>query len=309
MYNKVAFSNNYNICSEDQLLNVYVMYDGITVRILQPYTGDTLGFTPSPFSDLNTHDMFGDEEFLAKNPERVFVNEQGEMYSINYQTFIKRSDVREWVPYAEVALYISASNKTRTKPSYAQYKKMLSFDRIPRTYLNKKLSENSRRSFFYNHAIETQLTRVIDFVVYKDGLDFDSCPMCIFYNKLLYTNVNIEYTGNWFSANEGEISDTEWRTETFSPKFKFDDSVTEIPADGRITLDVELYNNAGLPVNDRSFTLEAISGYLPHKRLNIVNGKGSFDVIALGMKAGDELRIKINDRFFTSRGEKILTVV
>lgn len=309
MYSKVAYSHNKDVCLDDQVLNVYVSADRVTVRILQPHIGDPNGISFGNFNDLLSHDLFNEDEFLKTNPERVFANEDGDLFSINYQSFIDLRDVRDWVPYAEIVVCASSTNKIRVKPSLAHYKKLLSFDRIPRTYLNKKLAQGSKSSFFNVHSIETQLSRIIDFIVYKDGLDFETCPMCIYYNRLLHTNVDIEYTGDWNSGVEQDVSNTEWRTETFSPKFKFDDSVTEIPADGRITLNVELFNNAGLPVNDRSFTLEAISGYLPHKRLNIVDGKGSFDVIALGMKAGDELRIKINDRFFTSRGEKILTVV
>lgn len=57
------------------------------------------------------------------------------------------------------------------------------------------------------------------------------------------------------------------------------------------------------------YIVEAVDGYAPHKRVNVVNGKGEFRVKALDLEPGEKLRVKINQRFFSSRVEAEVDVV
>lgn len=57
------------------------------------------------------------------------------------------------------------------------------------------------------------------------------------------------------------------------------------------------------------FIVDAVDGYAPHKRVNIVNGIGTFRVKALGLEHGEKMRVKLDQRFYTSRAESVIDVV
>lgn len=57
------------------------------------------------------------------------------------------------------------------------------------------------------------------------------------------------------------------------------------------------------------YIVEAVDGYAPHKRVAVTNGVGHFRACALGLQAGETMRIKINHRFYTSRAEATVQVV
>lgn len=57
------------------------------------------------------------------------------------------------------------------------------------------------------------------------------------------------------------------------------------------------------------FVIEAVDGYVPHKRLSVVNGVGRFKGMALGLVPGESMRVKINRRYQTSIAECTVPVV
>jgi hypothetical protein len=80
------------------------------------------------------------------------------------------------------------------------------------------------------------------------------------------------------------------------------------------TLDVPVHlvwNKEGLPLCEESVTLrvEEVNGQVVNKRLTTdSNGKGVIRLMAMGMKAGEEVSVKVNTEHFTSVG-KIKAVV
>lgn len=67
-------------------------------------------------------------------------------------------------------------------------------------------------------------------------------------------------------------------------------------------------NNKVNGINYDGLIIEAVDGYCPHKRVKIRDGKGSFKVRALDLEEGEEMRIKLNTAFFTSKAECIIKV-
>lgn len=53
---------------------------------------------------------------------------------------------------------------------------------------------------------------------------------------------------------------------------------------------------------------DPVDGYCPHRRISVVNGVGTFRVQALGLQSGEEMRVKVNHRFFTGRAEHTVKV-
>ena len=54
--------------------------------------------------------------------------------------------------------------------------------------------------------------------------------------------------------------------------------------------------------------LEEVNGYLPKRRVDLVNGMAQFRVGALGLINGDTVRVKAGFRFYTGPGDISLPV-
>ncbi len=54
--------------------------------------------------------------------------------------------------------------------------------------------------------------------------------------------------------------------------------------------------------------LEAVSGYLPHTRVTLKEGEGTFKAMALGLEPGDALRVKAGFRFMPGLGDASVSV-
>lgn len=56
------------------------------------------------------------------------------------------------------------------------------------------------------------------------------------------------------------------------------------------------------------FIVDPVDGYVPHRRVSVVNGIGTFRQQALGLLNGDSMRVKIDHRFYTGRAEHSVRV-
>lgn len=61
-------------------------------------------------------------------------------------------------------------------------------------------------------------------------------------------------------------------------------------------------------INYDGLIVEAVDGYVPHRRVKIRDGKGSFKARALDLVEGDEMRIKVRTKFYTDKGQCIIKV-
>lgn len=61
-------------------------------------------------------------------------------------------------------------------------------------------------------------------------------------------------------------------------------------------------------VNWDGFIIDPVDGYAPHRRLSVKNGVGRFRMQALGLSAGEVMRVKVGVRFWTSRAEGTIRV-
>ena len=75
---------------------------------------------------------------------------------------------------------------------------------------------------------------------------------------------------------------------------------------------VEMYSkNTDSLVDDveAKVYLESNSGYLPHRQVIVRNGVARFPLYALGLSAGDQIKLKVGWRNYTGADEKIITIV
>lgn len=68
------------------------------------------------------------------------------------------------------------------------------------------------------------------------------------------------------------------------------------------------YGNPTTDVNYDGFVIEAVDGYVPHRRCELRNGKGEFDAIALGLDDGETMRVKFGRKYGTGLGECIVSI-
>jgi hypothetical protein len=81
-----------------------------------------------------------------------------------------------------------------------------------------------------------------------------------------------------------------------------------VNADGSVTAQVTLSRDGDTLDYSGDLALEAVSGYLPKQRVTISEGMGSFKAMALGLEAGDTMRIKVGTRCVSGLAEANVTV-
>jgi len=80
--------------------------------------------------------------------------------------------------------------------------------------------------------------------------------------------------------------------------------------DASATVDVRVVTGRGRPIGDvvPEIFLEATGGYLPHRRARADAGTASFRFMALGLEAGDTVRLKAGFRHFSGVAEAEIAV-
>lgn len=66
--------------------------------------------------------------------------------------------------------------------------------------------------------------------------------------------------------------------------------------------------NNHIDINYDNFVIDAVDGYAPHRRFEMVNGVGTFKVIALGLKDGEQMRVKFGTKLQTGVRQCIVSV-
>ncbi len=83
-----------------------------------------------------------------------------------------------------------------------------------------------------------------------------------------------------------------------------------VEPDGVATFTVRTHDWYQNPVsiNYDNYVVEPVDGYAPHRRFSVKDGIGTFDVIALGLKDGEEMRVKFGTRNQTGIRECVVKV-
>ena len=95
--------------------------------------------------------------------------------------------------------------------------------------------------------------------------------------------------------------------DTFLPALTMDGPAS-VRAGGSTTLSISSFWKGAPCTRPLTVELESVNGYLPKTRLTFT-GQASFPVMALGLAAGDSMRIKAGFRYRASVDEKTLEVI
>jgi len=95
---------------------------------------------------------------------------------------------------------------------------------------------------------------------------------------------------------------------SFMPKLDINGPLFVEP-NGVVTMDVALKDAKGdLLERNCDVYVEALSGYLPHQRVQIVNGRGQVRVMALQVYSGEQIKVKVGFKFWSGDAEHTVTV-
>ena len=83
-----------------------------------------------------------------------------------------------------------------------------------------------------------------------------------------------------------------------APNEKFTVKVTALDGNGAQATEV----------NYDGYVVEAVDGYVPHRRCSLREGSGTFQAIALGLEDGEKMRLKFGRKYGTGLGECIVAI-
>ena len=146
------------------------------------------------------------------------------------------------------------------------------------------------------------------FVPYTSILSFDECLF-----RLPITGPSI--AGNivpMIEMLEEDVSVPYWKN-FFAPRLVLSCDATQIKADGYATINVQMIQpptvSTDIVKKPAKVYLEAVNGYLPKTRIDLVDGVGSFKIMALGLDAGDKLIARAGFKYFSNLVSIELNVV
>lgn len=93
------------------------------------------------------------------------------------------------------------------------------------------------------------------------------------------------------------------------PKLAIDGPDT-IEVDGNASLKIQLTDHSGSPLKKECIVyLEAVSGYIPQQRIQLIDGVGYARVMAIGLLPLERMRVKVGFKYWSGDDEHAMTVV
>lgn len=177
-------------------------------------------------------------------------------------------------------------------------------------YLATQPSREHRYALTMARQEETLLTLVVPFA----QQDFSSCCFILKYNAALGCIHNFASARTMPVVSPGAAPpDHEqlYGMKALLPSLRLT-GPDSIPAGQAADYAVEMFSrNTDTLVADieAQVYLEASCGYLPRRRVTISNGSAVFPLMALGLTAGDQIKLKVGWRNYSGVDEKIIAIV
>ena len=205
----------------------------------------------------------------------------------------------EWVPGANIRVWCPISGSSDYIGTYSSG---IAYNILPYSYNSKHIPE------FEKYIIKFQSSKdaVAHLMPLKRTDTFLTVPLQLAVSnaKLFTSNVEFNQTIDLVDSH----NDNFW--DEHAIKFEFDNGNPFIEAGGKKELTVRAFY-MGIPMADfnETYIIDAIDGYAPRKRIEFKNGVGTVTVYALGLETGEQMRIKLNNSFYTSLTEIVLDVI
>lgn len=268
-------------CGYD-LLNVYFDADQLVVRLL--------------VEDSEIESTVAKKADVLLSFDRLInmaVEKDGKYYGVIQEAVYKKRDpanIRSWCTCANiVCLYRHGAKDS-----------MFFADKSEETFIKRW-----RTNWFIerNHLSLPFQMFVLDA---KDGIDVVSKSFAAKSIDSIVTNMD---TKDLLAQSADQIAADSSFSEYFQAHFKLAAPETCRP-DETFEVAVQAVNADGVPIDvNYTFELDAVSGYLPNRRVELKNGRGSFRATALGLLPGEDMRIKFGKKISPCLAERIVKVV
>lgn len=272
---------------DEAIMQTYVQPDSIRYRVFVPMVENEWGNSEVISEDqLWTNDNLKTKNFVYNN-----VN-----YGCTYDALCTLNN-NMLEPYREITAVITqGAMEDRTRND-----RMFFADRLGDTYHSKI------RAGDYARMLRVYGARWLYQFIIQPGTDLTTAPVLALETRIFLTNIQFDESYVMEDINFMEVV-RPWRLAT-RPTLQISGPDT-ISANGTATFSVQAYNSDGtLNTDNHKYLIDCKQGYAPKAEIDVVYGTATFDIMALGLKAGDTLRFKINDKVWTDYAEKTLTVV
>lgn len=177
----------------------------------------------------------------------------------------------------------------------------------PQSPINVNLETYRSKSRSPRYLMQKGMNCALQMIVPFTSRALKDCTYSLCYNEEHGFASNIK---KWAEVTFVDVTQNGYNFK-FYPILKIAGDKT-VEKDGTVTLNLTLTTPEGesLPGETSEAYIESISGYLPKTRVQVKGGtKTPFKVMALGLDAGDEIRVKVGFRHYTGVAEHTLTVI
>lgn len=179
---------------------------------------------------------------------------------------------------------------------------------------NRYLATQPSREHRYALTMARQEDALLTLVVPFAGQDFSNCSFILKYHPAFGCIHN--FTGHRVMpvvGPGGALPNHEqlYGMKALLPSLRLT-GPDSLPAGQAADYAVEIYSrNTDTLVTDTEVQvyLESSCGYLPRRRVTLSNGSASFPLMALGLTAGDQIKLKVGWRNYSGVDEKLVTIV
>ena len=279
-----------NIDQENIYQGLYVTEDRITTRVL--IKSELIAQSYKAKDDLLTHDL------LNIDDQAVLFNIDGQIYSMVYEGWATLNQLQlfTWQPHADVRL----SQVTETNYIFSQSDMMSAHNILADSY-NSRLSGFYQRKYTERGSAYRAKLKMVPKSTEDNFLTVDMQYM-VWDQTKFHTNLTFDEVVHTSAASANTFWDDKLvKLEITGPSLINKDEMVELQVKAKL-------GGEDYPLNNH-YIVEAVDGYVPHKRLDLVNGVGTIKVKALDLESGEKLRIKINTFFYSSLAEYSMDVI
>lgn len=172
-------------------------------------------------------------------------------------------------------------------------------DRLGETYFSKY-----KNTHWSKHIKATGCQYMYRFLI-EPGKDLTTAAVMCLQDFPMLTNLEFDHTEPYSERH----TDVMWPWVDQHKPYVAISGPDTITPNGTATFQLNVTNHDGSQNTDsHTYHIECKQGYAPNQEVKVVNGRGSFKIMALGLENGEKLRFKINDQVWTDYAEKELDV-
>lgn len=184
--------------------------------------------------------------------------------------------------------------------SFSQQDKMFFADRLGETFFSK-----GKNKHWSKHIKATRCQYLYRFL-FEPGKDLTNAAVVCMQDYPLLTNIEFDISKEYYYEHLDLLDP--WAA-AHKPVVSIEGPDTIAPNEtATFTLNITK-SDGSQNLDDYVYEIECKQGYAPNTEVKVVDGKGTFKIMALGLEEGETLRFKINDKVWTSYAEKQLTVI